>query len=48
MLIGSDEEKTLVNAIDSNFPASDRFLYTQHLKDGIVAYLQKVLLVKMG
>ena len=41
MLIGSDEEKALVNAIDSNFPASDRFLCTKHLKDGTCAYLQR-------
>ena len=40
MLIGSDDEKALVNAIDSNFPASDRFLCTKHLKDGTIAYLQ--------
>ena len=40
MYIGSDDETALVNAIDSNFPASNRFLCTKHLKDGTVNYLQ--------
>ena len=38
--IDSDEELALTNAIDSNFPASTRFLCTKHLKDGTMAYMQ--------
>ena len=40
MYIGSDDETALVNAIDSNFPASNRFLCTNHLNDGTINYLQ--------
>ena len=40
MLIGSDEEKALINAIESNFPASEQFLCTKHLKDGTKGYMQ--------
>ena len=40
MIIGSDEEKALVNAIATNFPASNHFLCTKHLKDGTAAYMQ--------
>ena len=40
MIIGSDEEQALVNAIASNFPASEHFLCTKHLKDGTRAYVQ--------
>ena len=40
MIIGSDEEQTLMNAIASHFPASEHFLCTKHLKDGTRAYMQ--------
>ena len=40
MYIGSDEEQALVNAIASNFPASNQFPCTKHLKDGTLNYLQ--------
>ena len=40
-VIGSDEEKALTKAIDSVFPAANRFGCTNHLKDGTRAYLQK-------
>ena len=40
MYIGSHDETALVNAIDRNFPASNRFLCTKHVKDGTVNYLQ--------
>ena len=40
MHIGSDEELALTKAIDFNFPASNRFLCTKHLRDGTLAYLQ--------
>ena len=40
MYCGSDDETALINAIDSNFPASNRFLCTKHFKDGAVNYLQ--------
>ena len=41
VLIGSDEEAALTKAIDSNFPASLRFLCSIHLKDNTNAYMQK-------
>ena len=41
MLIGSDEEKALMLAIDSNFPASNYCLCTRHLKSGTKEYMQK-------
>ena len=41
--IGSDEEKALTKAIDSNFPAARRFLCSKHLKEGTIAYMQKVV-----
>ena len=34
MLIGSDEERALVNAIDSYFPGSNQLFCSKHLKDG--------------
>ena len=41
MIFGIDEEQALlVNAIASNFPASEHFLCTKHLKDGTRAYMQ--------
>ena len=40
MYIESDEELDLTNAIDINFPASNRLLCTKHLNDGTRAYLQ--------
>ena len=43
LLIGSDEEKALTKAIDSNFPASLRFLCSKHLKENTAAYMQKTV-----
>ena len=40
MIIGSDEEKALVNAIATHLPASNHFLCTKHLKDRTAAYMQ--------
>ena len=40
MVIWSDEEQALVNAIAINFPASEHFLCTNHLKDGTRANMQ--------
>ena len=39
--IGSDDEKALTKAMESNFPAAHRFLCTKHLKDNTTAYMQK-------
>ena len=41
MDIGSDEEKELIKAIESNFPVSLRFLCCKQLKEGTNAYMQK-------
>ena len=40
MLIGSDEEKALVHDIDNNFPGSNQFFCSKHLKDGALNYMQ--------
>ena len=39
--ICSDEEKALIKAIESNFPAALRFLCVKHVKEGTIAYMQK-------
>ena len=41
MQLGSDDEKTLVAAMDSVFPNSIRFLCTRHLKENVVRFLTK-------